>query len=487
MDKKRNLLIVDDNRLNIDLLVETLKPFDFNIVTYEDPVRALEESRDNEYELAMLDVVMPQMNGFDLAVKFREIHPTTPVIFVSAHGSNENKIKGYNIGSYAYIEKPFDVKTIRAQVLNILKLKWVQDELYAEKEKLDNIFAFSSDEIILADKYFNITSKNHRIFIGGAAEKTNFFDLLEKYGKADIVDILKNFITSDDKSLSFKMTVEDTIINAKISKMFDSAGMICGYLAVLRDITDEMKVMTQKEQFIATLTHDLKTPIRAESRALQLLLDGVFGELSAEQKDIVKEIYNSSKFMAHMTDNLLARYKIDKKGVSLRKEMCSFKSTVEKCVENVKYLLEEKQQRIKITNRFEHDVFLYDELEIMRVLNNLLNNASSYSPENSDIELKIEPENSDYVKISVFDKGPGIKPEDIKTIFNEMKTNAKTFKRVGSGLGLFISKRIVECHGGAISVESVPGKGACFSFTLPVLAAEVQSSSAINTGSQSQM
>lgn len=489
MDKKRNLLIVDDNRLNIDLLVETLKPFDFKIFAYEDPIKAFEESKNTEYELAMLDVVMPQMNGFDFAAKFREMHPTTPVIFVSAHGSNENKIKGYNLGSYAYIEKPFDVKTIRAQVMNILKLKWVQDELYAEKEKLDNIFAFSSDEIILTDKYFNITSKNHRIFIGGVAEKVNFFDLMEKFGKGDIVDILKNFITSDEKSLNFKMTLDEMIINAKTSKMFSSSGALSGYLIVLRDITDEMKVISQKEQFIATLTHDLKTPIRAESRALQLLLDGVFGALTQEQHEIVKEIYNSSRFMAHMTDNLLARYKIDRKDVSLRKEKCSFKSTVEKCVENVKYLLDEKNQHIKVMNSLVDEEFCYDELEIMRVLNNLLNNASSYSPEKSEINVKIIQEDG-FARVSVADNGPGIKPEDLKTVFNELKTNAKTFKKVGSGLGLFISKKIVESHDGKISVESEPGKGTCFTFTLPILkpeAGDSNQSSQINTGSASQM
>lgn len=485
MDNQRNLLIVDDNPLNVDLLVETLKPFDFHIMTYDNPIKALADSKNSEYELAMFDVKMPQMSGFDLAVKFRELHPTTPIIFVSAYGSNENKIKGYNLGSYAYIEKPFDVKTIRAQVLNILKLKWVQDELYAEKEKLDNIFAFSSDEIILTDKYFNITKKNHRLFIGGESEKTNFFNILEKYSKKDIIDILKDFISSEDKSIVFKMMIEETIINVKTSKIFSNTGVLTGYMMVLRDITDELKVIRQKEQFIATLTHDLKTPIRAESRALQLLLDGVFGKLSSEQSEIVREIYNSSMFMAHMTDNLLTRYKIDKDAVSLHKVKCSFKSTIEKCAENVKYLLEEKNQHLKITNSFESDEFFYDELEIIRVINNLLNNASSYSPADSDISICITYD-GEFVRFDVKDNGPGIKEEDIKTIFNEMKTNAKTFKKVGSGLGLFISKKIVEAHGGHVFVESELGKGSCFSFTLPLLTglqANSHDDSEINIGS----
>ena len=155
----------------------------------------------------------------------------------------------------------------------------------------------------------------------------------------------------------------------------------------------------------------------------------------------------------------------------------------------MKYLLDEKNQHIKVMNSLVDEEFCYDELEIMRVLNNLLNNASSYSPEKSEINVKIIQEDG-FARVSVADNGPGIKPEDLKTVFNELKTNAKTFKKVGSGLGLFISKKIVESHGGKISVESEPGKGSCFTFTLPILkpgAEELNQSSQINTGSASQM
>ena len=114
--KKGNLLIVDDNSLNIDLLVETLKPFNMNVSTYSNPLDALEQTKEQKFDLALFDVVMPNLNGFELAEEFLKTHPNTPLVFVSAHGSDENKIKGYNTGSIAYIEKPFNIKTIRAQI-----------------------------------------------------------------------------------------------------------------------------------------------------------------------------------------------------------------------------------------------------------------------------------------------------------------------------------------------------------------------------------
>lgn len=465
-NKSRNLLIVDDNRLNVELLEETLRPFEFNIMSFSNPIEALETARNKKFELALLDVVMPDMSGFELAEKFLADHSNTPVIFVSAHGTNENKIKGYNLGSFAYIEKPFDIKTIRAQVSSILKIKALQDELFAEKKKLDNIFAFSSDEIILTDKNFNITSKNHRFFIGGETEHTNFLDILEKFKQPEIIEMVKEFIHSEDKMTAFRMAFEDIITNIKISRMTDNQGHITGHLVVIRDITDEIRTINQKEQFVATLTHDLKTPIRAESRALQLLLDGSFGSLTPEQTSIVKEIYNSSRFMAHMTDNLLTRYKIDQKEISLHKDFNSLKQTIQKCAENLKFLLEDKNQTLKINIDLENDNFLYDELEIIRVFNNLLNNASEYSQENSQISIQVS-RIDDFIEVKVADNGAGISEKDLKTIFNEHASSAKKFKKVGSGLGLFISKKIIETHGGNISVESHHGHGTCFTFTLP--------------------
>lgn len=466
MNKTRNLLIVDDNRLNVDLLEETLRPFEFNIMSYDSPIKALEDSKDKQFELALLDVVMPDMNGFELAAQFLEHHPNTPVIFVSAHGTNENKIKGFNLGSYAYIEKPFDIKTIRAQVSSILKIKSLQDELFAEKEKLDNIFAFASDEIIMTDLDFNITSKNHRIFIGGEREHLNFIDVLEKYKQTEIRKLIKVFIDAHEKHITFQMTLDEVIADIKISKIFDKKSKTTGYLIIIRDVTQEVQRISQKEQFIATLTHDLKTPIRAESRALELLLGGSFGALTDEQESIIKEIYNSSRFMAHMTDNLLTRYKIDRKEVSLHKDINSFKKTVQKCADNLKYLLKEKNQLLKINIDLEEDSFLYDELEIIRVIHNLLTNASEYSGGNSEIAIHVT-KNEDFVEASVSDNGAGICEKDLPTVFNEHASSAKKFKKVGSGLGLFISRKIIEAHGGKISVKSVPGEGTSFTFTVP--------------------
>jgi signal transduction histidine kinase len=465
-NEARNLLIVDDNESNSDLLKETFSTFKFNIFAYNNPLEALLKSKNEKIDLAVLDVIMPDMNGFEFAEQFLQTHTNTPIIFVSAHGDNENKIKGFNLGSFAYVDKPFDVNTMRARVSSILKIKSLQDALFAEKEKLDNIYAFANDEIILTDINFNITSKNNRLLIGGAGENANFTDILEKYRQYEAIKILREFVDSDKKQISFKMSFEEFITRTKVSKMMDKQNNLMGYLIVILDITDEIEYINQKEQFIATLTHDLKTPIRAESKALELLMNGSFGELTAEQKNIVREIYGSSRFMARMTDNLLTHYKIAKGEICLYRELHSIKMTIQKCADNIKYLLEAKNQVLKINADIEEDMFMYDDLEITRAMNNLLTNASEYSDYNAEITIQVARKENN-VEISVIDNGTGINEYELKTIFNEHASSSKRFKKVGAGIGLFITKKIVESHGGTISVLSEPGKGSCFTVAIP--------------------
>lgn len=475
MNKNKNLLIVDDSSLNIELLMDTLAPFEFNITACSNPVEALEKSRNEKFDLAMFDVIMPEMNGFEVAEKFKKTHPNTPVIFVSAHGTSENKIKGFNLGSYAYIEKPFDIETIRAQVGSILKIKSLQDELFAEKKKFDNMLAFTNNEVILTDLDFNITAKNNRILSNKDLDAPNFIDLLKNYAQKEIVELFLDFCKSEESYKVFRVGFENVTTSMKISKILNSQNKPAGYLIVIMDISDEIRNINQREQFIATLTHDLKTPIRAESQALELLLSGTFGQLTAEQEDIVREIYNSSKFMAQMTDNLLVRYRIDGGEICLQKDFNSIKITIEKCAKNMKYLLEARNQRLKINIDIMDDSFSYDDLEITRAINNLLTNASEYSGENSEIIIQASKVD-DNIEISVIDNGPGISNEEIKTIFNEYTTSAKKFKKVGTGIGLYITKKIIEAHNGKIQAVSKPGKGSCFTFLLPYsmsVAAEV--------------
>jgi len=134
--KDLKVMIVDDNPMNVELLSETLASSGLNIQTFLKPQDALDALINEKFDLFLLDIMMPDISGFDLAklIKTSELNKDTPIIFISALSDSENKITGYDLGSIAYIEKPFDVNVVRSQVFNILKSNKLKEAMNKTKE-----------------------------------------------------------------------------------------------------------------------------------------------------------------------------------------------------------------------------------------------------------------------------------------------------------------------------------------------------------------
>ncbi len=226
------------------------------------------------------------------------------------------------------------------------------------------------------------------------------------------------------------------------------------------------EILLEKENFIEMLTHDLKTPIRAQIQALNLLLKDYFGPLNPKQREIIKEIMASNKYMQNMAENVLTNYKIENGRLKIQKTKNDIKLTIENTIENLRFVISQKNQKINVNykNIIESFAF-YDDIEIKRVLTNLIVNASEYSFDNSTIDILVEKENNHF-KITVSDTGLGIMNDDVDSIFKKYSTNSKDYRKVGTGLGLYICKAIINAHGGIIKASKPKNGGASFSFTI---------------------
>lgn len=134
--KDKHILILDDNILNIELLEETLAPLNINTHSFIKPQEAIASLKEHKYDLFLLDIMIPEISGFDVAnvIKSSELNKNTPIIFISALSDADNKIKGYNLGSVAFIEKPFNINVVQSQIYNILKSQSLQEALEETKE-----------------------------------------------------------------------------------------------------------------------------------------------------------------------------------------------------------------------------------------------------------------------------------------------------------------------------------------------------------------
>jgi len=236
--------------------------------------------------------------------------------------------------------------------------------------------------------------------------------------------------------------------------------------AKIKNIIKLKKLQDERECFIETVTHDLKTPVRSEIRAMELLLNGYFGELNQTQTEILSEILNSSNYMFFMLDSILSKHKLDQNKIKLVPVKFNLGELVRDCTKELNILFETKKQSINLCFESQTEEISADYIAIKRILMNLISNAIKFSKEGSMIEVRVFDEGNE-VKVSVIDNGIGIAPSELNNIFEYKKDNVKKFKQVGSGLGLYISKKIIALHGGEISVDSSKGKGSVFTISLP--------------------
>jgi len=222
-----------------------------------------------------------------------------------------------------------------------------------------------------------------------------------------------------------------------------------------------------KSEFLANMSHELRTPLNAVIGFSEVLLQRMFGALNDKQDEYLKDIYASGQHLLSLINDILDLSKIE----AGRMELASAPFHLSGALENAVTLVRERAARRAIALQVELDPRLGelvgDERKVKQVLLNLLSNAIKFTPEGGRITLTAVRRDG-AVEIGVGDTGVGIALEDQATIFEEFRqVGSDEQKREGTGLGLALARKFVELHGGRIRVESEPGRGSTFTFTLP--------------------
>ena len=223
-----------------------------------------------------------------------------------------------------------------------------------------------------------------------------------------------------------------------------------------------------KSEFLANMSHELRTPLNAIIGFSQVLRDEMVGPVNPKQAEYLEDIISSGNHLLSLINDVLDLSKVEAGQVELDVHPFSLREALERGVVMVRERATEDSVRVAFSADPEVDVVDGDERRIKQVIFNLLSNAVKFTPAGGEIDVSATRENGE-VRISVADTGPGIAAEDRERIFEEFQqTEAGIAQREGTGLGLALSKRLVELHGGRIWLESELGKGSTFSFTLPL-------------------
>jgi signal transduction histidine kinase len=237
----------------------------------------------------------------------------------------------------------------------------------------------------------------------------------------------------------------------------------------IEDKSRQLEVASQhKSEFLANMSHELRTPLNAIIGFSEVLGDRLFGELNAKQEEYLKDIHASGQHLLSLINDILDLSKIEAGRMELELSDFNLPATLDNALTLVRERAGRRGIALHMTIDERVEQFRADERKIRQVVLNLLSNAIKFTPEGGRIDVRAIPRDG-IVEVSVSDTGVGIAPEDQEAIFEEFRQVGTAAKKVeGTGLGLALSRKFVELHGGRIWVRSQVGVGSTFTFTIPV-------------------
>ena len=511
------IVVVDDEKMVTSALKALFKVEGYSdIHLFNNPNDAVEFLRENKPDLIISDFMMPEMNGLEFLTEAKKLYNEVSMILLTGYADKENAIKAINeIGLYKYIEKPWDNDDLMMNIRNGIERSHLLENLRNKIEELEiakkQLQDYSQNlEKIVAERTADLSEANKKLsgIINYCADGIIIVD-----GEGNILQVnpaCENMVGLSECSLCKKKIQEIAYSNVKEfnSAKDNKSGEIFGlsdenseillrdyfvvnslsgihtpvemsfaaissdddkndkFVGVIRDVSVQKETEKLRDDFIATLTHDMRTPLLAAIQTLKFFLEGAIGELDDKQKVLLSTMLQSNEDLLGLVNALLEVYRFESGKLTLCKTAFSVKDLVEQCYSELKPLAEKKNIDFSVIFELEDNLhILADRAEIKRVITNLCGNALNYTNKNGIVKVLAKAQCGDFI-FSVTDNGNGIPQSDIPNLFKRFSQGTARKRSTGTGLGLYLSRQIIEAHNGKIWVDSKVDKGSEFSFLL---------------------
>lgn len=351
------------------------------------------------------------------------------------------------------------------------RLKKSLREISLEKTKVEAIVNHMTDGVIAVDNHHHIILMNPK-----AIELLNFGT--EGYFETDfdkLIEPISETLTYDQITTEVEdwvgtqlITIEDSIVKFSYAPYVNDQDEKTGIVYVLQDVTDAEKLDVMRRDFVANVSHELKTPLTSIKSYTETLMDGYVDDPET-QKQFLKVIDSEAERMTRLVRDLLQLSNFDSHKITFYKEYNDYVDLARKCVNQLMMSARKKNITIKMITTQEQLVGLFDLHRMEQVVINIVSNAIKYTPENGLVDIQVI-ERDDRAIVRVKDNGIGIPSDDLPSIFDRFYRvdKARTRNMGGTGLGLSIAKEIVHGHEGSIEIESEFGKGTVIVISIPM-------------------
>lgn len=489
------ILIVDDNQSNLYSLKKLLESKDFQVDTADSGEKALGKALKNDYALIILDVQMPDMDGFEVAETLAGYSKTkeVPIIFLSAVNTEKKFItRGYASGGKDYVTKPVDPEILLLKVKTFynlqeqnLAMKKTQQSLELEvkgrresqvtlKSQIDHFHLMLES---LPQIAFTLNDKGVVDFVN--CKWYQYSESAEEFPQThpDDFDIREEFERCRKKGQALEMEVRIKNIESgnfryhllRVTPVYEG-DIIKNWVGTFTDIDDQKKVEKEKDEFLSIASHELKTPLTSIKAYVQLLERKLKLDKESAEAGFVTKVQDQIEKLNTLITDLLDVSKIENGKLKINKKPTNLENVISNAIDTILQTHDENRVKIK-RDGIRPDILIpLDEIRIEQVLINFLTNAIKYSPKNNQVIVTTFVDEEEHeVKVNVTDFGIGIPDFKQEAVFRKFyRVEESSLQFQGMGIGLFICAEIIKQHHGSIGVSSKVDEGSTFYFTLPL-------------------
>jgi len=487
------ILVVDDERFFQDLVSGILGEEGYEVDVAGSGEEALEACGSGNYRVVVMDLVLPDIMGTEVLARVRERDPEIAVIMITAYASMESAIESLKAGAYDYIKKPIvkeDLlhaveRAIERQVLAVRNRQLVQ-QLKTRIEELKSMSREKAEVFRILDEGLVIMEENGRIFdlnpkaveilgpdkapLAGTILFDTAFPLPNGFlnavreGGGSPVRTMVMYTEQgghrrEIELVGLAMRKEDAPVR---------------YLLGFRDLTSIRELEKNREEFLAIVSHDLRTPLTSLKGFIEVLVNGDY-ESENKFHEYLGILDSEADRMISLINDLLDLGRLESGKMEIHTEPVALPDLVSYAINSMKGLAARKNVSLVTDMEDGSDLKVEaDRRRLLQVLVNLLSNAINFSPDGGTVEVALRRDGKSVI-IGVLDEGPGVPPEERIRIFEKYHQTRRmsSDRGKGSGLGLAIVKKIIDLHGAEISMEERKERpGSCFLIRMTTLEGE---------------
>jgi len=485
---KPKVLVVDDEKALRTGVKRLLEMENYEVMEAENGTEGIKLGTETEFDLAVIDLKMPDVDGIEVLKKIKQKFPHTVCYIATAYASYETAVEATRLGAHGYIPKPFPPEELiqnlkegyQTRLLYVEADKWRKEreerllEVAFEKTRLNTIINSISDGVLVINKAGEAVLYNPAALKLLDLESIHIEEKIIGRLHPEIAGLINKILSKEEyQPSSYSSQIEmklqgELFVEATASPVPHPDNSLAGVVVVIRNITALKKIEQLKSQFVSMVSHELKAPIAAVYGFLNLITDDKIKISNEQQKDYILRSQLRLDGLLKMVNDLLDISRMEMKTVRREIKQVCVEEIIKSVIELFQVEINKKGISVSLNCESDAACIKADYDEINRLFTNFISNAIKYNKENGSVSISIS-KSEDYLITEIKDTGIGLKPEEKKKLFSEFfrAKNELTKSISGTGLGLSIVKRIVDSYSGKIEVESEFGSGTTFRIFLP--------------------